>query len=135
MNNFQATDGTADQPMSRYSEKRQKQGLHVHTYSFPDTLQNLDLAEKEVEFLSCMTSTKTMFLLSFFQIAAQNCRRRKMEQITELEEEVRAFLDRLALRAELWALWTGSTHPKQSAIMIEFKSMKIFSENPYAMIF
>ena len=77
--------------MSRYSEKRQKQGLHVHTYSFPDTLQNLDLAEKEVEFLSCMTSTKTMFLLSFFQIAAQNCRRRKMEQITELEEEVRDF--------------------------------------------
>ena len=93
MNNCQATDGTADQPMSRYSEKRQKQGPHVHTYSFPDTLQNLDLAEKEVEFLSCMTSTKTMFLLSFFQIAAQNCRRRKMEQITELEEEVRAFLD------------------------------------------
>ena len=48
-------------------------------------------------------ANETIFLLSTSQIAAQNCRRRKMEQITELEEEVAAFdtFDRVSL-----SVWT-----------------------------
>ena len=59
----------ADQPVPRYKKEGQKQGFPILNIIFKG-------------------KTKIIISISFFQIAAQNCRKRKLEQICVLETDL-----------------------------------------------